>query len=320
MKKIATALLGATLLSAPAGASDIFGSSAGSTKDAPVTNSGGVVNWSGFYIGGQIGYGNANHNLTVNEYFKGFCYDGNLAGFDPFSDYNHGRPAKEWTLEAKNERFEQNAESCEQLDIDGDGGLFQSGDYVTVNGDSRELGSIDGLNSHGFIGGGRIGYDYARGRLLFGVFADYNFTNMETDATISGIGSFGLEKDNEWTVGGRLGYIVAPRTLAYVLVGYTQTEYDVTGLDNALIAPLFTSSHGGATFDGITVGGGIEFAMTGNIFLGLEYQHTFYGEETLIDLYNADRNQGLRVIDDLDEDKVMLTLKAKLNGGLFGGL
>lgn len=313
MKKIATALLGATLLSATANASDLFG---GSTKDGPATTgpsaSGGVVNFTGFYIGGQFGYGNANHNLSVRDYFKDYCASNgdDSVGFDDYDKWK--------TVENKKSEWPTiTGDTCETL---AKPQQFDAGSHFTVPGDSRELANIDGLNSHGFFGGGRLGYDHARGRLLFGVFADYNFTNMETDASIAGVGNFGLEKDDEWTIGGRVGYIVAPRTLAYILAGYTQTEYNVTGLDNALIAPQFTSTRGGAEFDGVTVGGGVEFAMTSNIFLGVEYQHTFYGEETLIDLYDANSNRGLRVLDDLDEDKVMATLKIKLNSGLFGGL
>jgi outer membrane immunogenic protein len=55
MRTIATALLGATLLSAPANASDLFG---GSTKDAPAsTASGYVFSWTGIYVGGVVGLG-----------------------------------------------------------------------------------------------------------------------------------------------------------------------------------------------------------------------------------------------------------------------
>jgi opacity protein-like surface antigen len=202
MKLFATALLGASLLSVPANASDIFG---GSTKD-PVTTgpsySGGVVNWTGIYIGGQFGWLNANHNLFV----------------DPVLD-------------------------------------------------------LDGLNSSGLIGGGRIGFDVARGRFLVGVFGDYNFTDAETSLEISGTG-ITYEKDDEWTLGVRAGYIVAPKTLPYALIGYTETGYD------------FVTPSGGASFDydGVTGGVGIEFAAASNVFLGLEATHTWYGDETLADL------------------------------------
>jgi len=324
MKRIGIlAALAAALASSGAYAADPFAK--GSTKDdGDVFASPGVVNWTGFYVGVQGGYGNANHNLSVQDYFKDYC-GLNLPGIDKFG------PQKALTLDNLHKVQDLygvdagevgRLESCEEkiavAETQGSPAVLAKTGLDTVSGDSREVGSIDGVNSHGFLGGGRVGFDMARGRLLFGVFAEYNITNMETDVNIAGIGSFGLEKQDEWTIGGRIGYIVAPRTLAYVLAGYTQTEYDVTGLDNAAVAPLFTSLKGGATFDGITVGGGVEFALTGNVFLGMEYTHTFYDEETILDGYNANFNQGLKVVDDLDEDKIMATLKIKLNGSLFG--
>ncbi len=33
------------------------------------------VNFSGFYIGARLGYGNANHDLTVQRYSGDYCYD-----------------------------------------------------------------------------------------------------------------------------------------------------------------------------------------------------------------------------------------------------
>lgn len=231
MKKFATALLGASLLSVvPANASDLFG---GSTKD-PVTTgpsySGGVVNWTGLYVGGQFGWLNANHNLFV----------------DPVFD-------------------------------------------------------LDGINSSGLVGGGRIGFDVARGRFLVGVFGDYNFTDAETSLEIGGTGVT-YEKDDEWTLGVRAGYIVAPKTLLYALIGYTETGYD------------FVSPFGDASFDydGVTGGVGIEFAAGGNVFLGLEATHTWYGDQTLI------AGRGFDLEDDLDETRVMANIKFKLNSSVFG--
>lgn len=286
------------------------------------------VNWTGFYIQGHGGYGNANHNLSVQDYYKDFCLDKVQAEdpeFNRFEDGSHGPfvgPDRQWTLDKKVELFGA-AESCETIANDPDNGpgpKFSAGKYVTAPGDSREIGSIDGVNSHGGIGGGRIGFDVARGKLLFGVFGDYNFTNMQTDVSIAGVGNFGLEKDDEWSVGGRIGYIVAPRTLVYVLAAYTQTEYNVTGLgsiDFNAIGIGDASVKSGATFDGISVGGGIEFALTSNVFLGMEYAHTFYGEEDILNVYSANANQGVKITDDLDEDKILGTLKIKLNGSLF---
>lgn len=302
----------------PASAADVNGGSAKDTSFGPMAFAeGGTVNWSGFYVGVQGGYGNANHNLTVSEYFEDFCTPGLVApaNYNPFTDsYGHFTPDAIRAVEAFKEGQTGYLESCEKRTVAATPPTTAATGWRTVGGESREIGSIDGLNSSGFIGGGRVGYDHAVGRFLVGLYGEYNFSSMETTANIAGVGSFDITKEDEWSVGGRVGYIVAPRTLAYILAAYTQTEYSVGGLDNPAVSATFDKRSGGSTFDGITVGGGVEFALAANVFLGLEYQHTFYGEEKLLDLYNTAANVGISANDDLDEDKVMGTLKIKLNG------
>lgn len=215
------------------------------------------VSWTGVYIGGRAGYGNANHDLTVEAYDN---------------DPEEGDPAT----------F----------------GLF----------------GIDGKNSPGFVGGGQLGADYQRGALVVGVFGSYDFANMETNATFFDETDTIIEKGDEWSVGARGGFLINPRTLIYLLAAYTETEYTFAGI----------GTDGGdkdVTFSGITAGGGIEVALSGNVFVGLEGTHTFYGEENLWDTCtDGPCGGGLREVDDLGETKVMGTLKIKLNanpGDLF---
>lgn len=133
----------------------------------------------------------------------------------------------------------------------------------------------------GFEGGLSLGADYQLQRIVVGVRGDYNWSAIDG-------------KDNDWLIAGRAGALLSPRTLAYALIGYGGASY------------------GDVDFSGWAVGGGLEHALTNNIFVGLEYQHRFYDTETLVNTPN------LMVKDDLDEDKIMATLKIKLNGGLFG--
>jgi outer membrane immunogenic protein len=311
MKKIGIAALAVALASSGAAyGADVFGN--GSTKDAPTGYSAGVVNWTGFYVGGFGGYGNANHNLSVHEYTNTYCEFLSKGGSPETVTSN-----SYFSNNDKDVYGECAAPSAATSTSDG---------AATVAGTSEKVGSLDGVNSRGAFGGAQIGFDVARGRLLFGVFADYMFTNMETSAVVNAgpvALNFGLEKQDEWTIGGRVGYLAAPRTLVYLLAGYTQTEYEVTGLSN--VKAMLDQGRdrynvrGGATFDGLTVGGGIEFALTSNIFLGMEYRHFFGGEETILNAFDPDCNDGLKVMDDLDEDKIMATLKIKLNGGALPG-
>jgi len=347
----------------------------GSLKDgADVFSAPKEVIWSGFYIGGAIGYGNSNHNLTVHDYFKDYCSDDALnEGFNPFENsdrsktlgnrkttadansdgadlYNTLNPSYDATKDTDGDGDEDASGSgydhkyikgavdtktwtkCEEIQrtnvnrgagVDyGDsrtGPASASGGLLNVPGSSQEVGSLDGVNAHGVVGDVRLGYDRAFGRFLIGAWGSYGFNGMEAeDVNTLGLGNAKLEKQDEWAIGLRAGAIVAPRTLVYALAGWSHTSYDFSGIENI-------STGGGAgkafsketDFDGVVVGGGVEFALMSNVFLGLEYQHTFYGEEAIFDVYNKNTNVGGRIDDDLDEDKVMGTLKIKLNGGLF---
>lgn len=251
--------------------------------------------WSGGYIGGRFGYSNANHNLGVEEFFKDYCGD----SFETELGFEDGdRDNRENYLNA-------------------DGGLTcptdkkpAGADSIVVAGQSREVASLDGLNSSGITGGFQIGYDHQFGRFVLGAFGSYDLSGMDTTASIGDIDLTLIEKGDEWSVGARAGYLLHPRVLAYVLAAYTQAEWT---FGDAL------TGEKDVTFDGITVGGGLEYALTQNVFLGIEGTHTFYGKETIIEEYDADDNEGGRLTDEIGETRILATLKVKLNSDLFGG-
>jgi outer membrane immunogenic protein len=319
--KIGLAALAVALLSSGAAyGADVFGRGE-SLKDGNVFTPK-AVNWTGFYIGGSLGYGNANHNLSVHDYFKDFCQDATVAAnpdYDPFENDtshtldNHNREHL-GEGDANDVTHPRYRPSCDQRvgwAGEGEGAPnvgTDTGD-VTVSGQSREIASVDGINSSGLVGDGRVGFDLQRGRFVGGIFASYGFNDMSTDVSFGGTTIKAIEKGDEWSIGARAGLLVNERTLAYILAAYTETEYSFAGI----------GSNGGnkdVTFSGVTVGGGVEFALTQNVFLGVEGTHTFYGEETIADFYSATANRGLRLEDEIGETKVMGTLKIKLNSGL----
>lgn len=316
-----------------------------SLKDDSNYASGGTVNWTGFYIGGSLGYGNANHNLSVQQYNGAYCWDqfGDQLtyGADPDGIGPQLPPVTGNTTVAPEDATGPSwfGDGGKPFALAKDGTCANDGlndfkkslggigadDSIAIDPSSREVGSLDGINSHGLVGDGRIGYDFAHGRFLVGVFGSYGFSNMESNVNGSlGISGNGkdlaidrIEKGDEWSIGARAGLIVAPRTLLYILAAYTQTDYEFSGVDFDAAAPAKFAKE--TTFDGVTVGGGVEFALTHNIFLGIEGTHTFYGEETVLDTGGTEVGGfGQRLVDDLDETKVMGTLKIKLNDNLFG--
>lgn len=191
--------------------------------------------------------------------------------------------------------------------------------YETEGGQSIDLFTLDGLNSSGFVGGAQVGFDKQVGRFVFGVFGSYDWSNMETELGIYPGAPYGatytLEKGDEWSLGARAGLLVNQRTLVYLLAAYSETEYSLNGPGVDTAGPALNKD---VTFSGVTAGGGIEFALTQSIYAGLEYTHFFGGEESWLDTCNgvSECEGGLRVTDDLSEDKIMATLKIKMNGDL----
>ncbi len=225
--------------------------------------------WSGFYISGQIGYGISTQTLTG----------------------------------LSTENFDATPSRCfKQTDVnstgveDEDGGLHDIGiiggisftnvseqdcvDELDVDAHSVTTETVSEHSDSGLVGGVRVGADYSIGRFIVGAFGEYNWSDIDG-------------KDHDWALAGRLGYVVASRTMVYGLLGYAQADY------------------GDVTFEGIRAGAGVEFAVTSNFFLGMEYAHTWYDEETLID------TPLLNVKGELDEDRIMATAKIKFNGGLL---
>ena len=310
MTGVAVSALLAGAAMSPAVAADVY--SQGSYKDSPAVFSNPKVNWSGVYIGGRIGYGNANHDLSLDAYEGASCRDDNDTNFGAGSSSSSDNPL---------------------YDISPSGGIQSPKSSSDCTGSQknfvaagfREIANIDGLNSSGVIGGIDLGADIQRGRFVFGVFGNYNWSGMETSGSIGiapGKLEGYLEKDGEWSLGVRGGILVNPKTLVYLLAAYTETEYNLRAN-----VPLGKDVKDSNTFSGITVGTGVEYAVTNNIFLGLEYSHTFYGDEEwfnncpstgCVGYVGGFSPSSARIVDSLDEDRVMATIKMKLNSGLFG--
>jgi|SRR5262245_32391726 outer membrane immunogenic protein len=126
--------------------------------------------------------------------------------------------------------------------------------------------SLDGLGGEGLFGTVTLGYDRViRPGWVGGVFADYDFSDISTDSDIGSI-----DHSYSWAIGARLGFLTNPGTLIYGTVGYTQAEFDISGL-------------GSQTHDGYFVGAGIETFLRDNWTLKLEYRYSDFGSETVFD-------------------------------------
>lgn len=113
------------------------------------------------------------------------------------------------------------------------------------------------------------GYDHALlGTLVVGGFVDYDFADLGSSST--------YELGNQLSVGGRLGYLVAPTTLFFSTFGYAHADsasLNLFGFDE------LRSSTG--SFDGYFVGGGVETLIGGGFSLKAEYRYTSFQSDSV---------------------------------------
>lgn len=171
---------------------------------------------------------------------------------------------------------------------------------------------VDGLGAQGASIAGLAGCDLkVAPRLVLGVWGDFTHDPDTTFAvTVTGAPTI-LETslENRWGLGGRLGWLVTPRAMAYVLAGYTQAETsDIT-------SPAFPAvSIAVPDLKGYVVGGGAEFDLDYGFFLQVQGTYADYRDENI--------SLGGPVSLGLDTDvltaRVALTYKLNFGSDLSG--
>ena len=142
--------------------------------------------------------------------------------------------------------------------------------------------NVDGLAGEGGFFTLGVGADYQiNSRFLIGAFFDYDFMNLDTGLSLAvpplgGLSaSANMEVEDQWSIGGRVGYLANPATLLFVSAGYSHA--DVSDL-------TFAATIGGTTtkgvlagigdFGGAFVGAGFETKLSHGFSLKAEYRYT----------------------------------------------
>jgi outer membrane immunogenic protein len=164
------------------------------------------------------------------------------------------------------------------------GGKWITNSDNTVTAGGTTFGLSGNNNDSSWIAGGQVGYNWqAPGSLwVFGIEGDIDAQDFNRALVLGGpVGpfiagdTFGVESKWQASIRGRIGYAMWDRTLLYATggVAFTQLKGSV-----ALVG-LGTVTDD-QTLVGGTVGGGLEYAITNNLSLGVEGRYTWYGDQT----------------------------------------
>jgi outer membrane immunogenic protein len=217
-----------------------------------------VYNWTGFYIGGNVGYSWGRSSSTVAFVDAGAIVSSTNSKFDMDGVIGGGQIGYNWQV--------QNWVWGLEADIQGSGQRGR-GNAVCPGG---TLGAVATLNS--VCATGHVGDT-----------APFNVAAVPVNSDIS--------QKLEWfgTVRGRLGTTVTPTTLLYVTGGLAYGEISTTntvsgtnitgaqGTNVFVLTPVTGSANNSSTRAGWTVGAGVEGVVSGNWTAKLEYLYIDLG-------------------------------------------
>ena len=136
--------------------------------------------------------------------------------------------------------------------------------------------SLDGIGSHGAIGGAHAGLDYTLPfRVFVGLYGFYDWQSTELSLSFNGF-SASVDLGGSYGFGGRLGYDWG-KAKAYGLVGWRHTDlsWGATGADPGAFAG-FPSS-----LNGIDIGAGMALPLAQGLELGIEGVWTKFNNESI---------------------------------------
>jgi outer membrane immunogenic protein len=184
---------------------------------------------------------------------------------------------------------------------------------ITVRDDLGSLLSFDGIGGEGAFGTVTAGWDWQLGTsTVLGVFADYDFSDVSTDLSVlGGLVRAGVDHDNSWSVGARLGFLANPSTLWYATAGYTEADFEAfANLDGVGRVSADRS------FSGYFVGAGVDTRLAAsNWYLRLEYRFSEFDSERLF----RDELGPVRLEVEPSMHTARATLTYKFNTGTWGG-
>lgn len=156
-------------------------------------------------------------------------------------------------------------------------GVQAGWNHDRVRGADTEIGDLDVRdNRDSFIGGAFAGYNYKISPYVV-IGAEGSFDLGADDAARNGAAV--IDPNHAFDLSARAGYLVSPKTMLYVRGGYENMRARVS---NGV-------AQGHETFDGWSVGGGVERAIFDDLTARVEYRYSDLGNNG----NGFDRHQAL---------------------------
>ncbi len=133
--------------------------------------------------------------------------------------------------------------------------------------DNSGLGFSPDFRANGGFFGGQVGYRYQLGQFVFGVEAAGAPGDLK-DTNSAGTVSETFKVQSLYSVTGQVGFAL-DRWLPYVKGGWGGAQTNLTWKNTVFPAGASQSENN----SGWVVGGGLDYAITNNVVLGVEYNH-----------------------------------------------
>lgn len=158
----------------------------------------------------------------------------------------------------------------------------------------------DDQSIEGFGYGVQAGYDFDLGGAIVGVEAEYADSEAKVeveDGDVEGFGFGRVETGRDLYVGARVGTMLSPDAMIYAKAGYTNAKYNVLSSDGT------TEFSQDLDTDGYRLGAGLEYGLSSNAFVKLEYRYSNYSEAEVDFEGDAPDTQNFEI--DLDRHQIM---------------
>lgn len=135
------------------------------------------------------------------------------------------------------------------------------------------------INNSSFIGGGQLGCNYQMQQFVIGIEGNWDGMDLNGDALSGGAASerYSVKWTWEASIRGRIGWAPINTPWLFYFTGGASWAH----LNDANFVPgLVTTNSQSGTHDGWTVGGGVEYQLTPNWILGVEYRYSQYQTKT----------------------------------------